>query len=787
MIPSSIRKAIDRLARDRDLPLAERVRRVARFAGARLAARGNLRGCDRVGAGARTIGRPRIDNRGTIEIGAGVILNSEFSAVELIAMPGAVIRLGRNVRVNYGTTIAAASAITIGDDVGIGPYCIINDADAPEREAGSGASAPVEIGEGAWLAGRVTLLPGTRIGAGAVITAGSIVSGTIPPRVVAGGIPARVLRSLDAVDALEPLDAPDAAGKPAPGAPVSAASARSGPALTGIVLADFTTGDLAVRLRDPAEEPVMIVADAPFCQTAQWLLAPPPAGASDFLLAWTRPEITSPSFQRLLDGERAADAELIADVDAFVQLVEQGATRYRQLFVVTWTMAAHRRGLGMIDARPGGVTWALALMNQRLMERLGNAANVYVLDAQRWLAASAGRNRTAAKGWYLGKVPFHADVFAEAAADLKAAMRGLAGQARKLVVLDLDDTLWGGIVGDVGWENLQLGGHDAAGEAFVDFQRALKALTKRGILLAVVSKNTESIALEAMRAHPEMVLRPDDLAGWRINWSDKARNVADLAAELNLGLQSVVFIDDNPIERARVREALPEVLVPEWPEDKLLYPAELLKLRCFDAPRVSAEDLARNEMYAAERRRDSLRQEVGSLDDWLATLGIRLQVEPLGSSTLARATQLLNKTNQMNLSTRRLSERELAEWAGEPAHALLTITVSDRFGSAGLTGLLGLAIEGDECRIVDFVLSCRVMGRRIEESMAHIAVQWARARGAASVRASYLATKKNAPCREFWLRSGFAQDDEREFTWDSAQDYALPDFIQLEVAEGAGV
>ena len=149
-------------------------------------------------------------------------------------------------------------------------------------------------------------------------------------------------------------------------------------------------------------------------------------------------------------------------------------------------------------------------------------------------------------------------------------------------MLDLDDTLWGGIVGDAGWENLLLGGHSHIGEAFADFQRALKVLTRKGVLLGIVSKNDETTALDAIRLHPEMVLKMEDFCGWRINWLDKAHNVIELASELNLGLQSIVFIDDNPAERARVAEALPEVLVLEWPRDKMLYTRALFELRCFD-------------------------------------------------------------------------------------------------------------------------------------------------------------------------------------------------------------
>ena len=193
-------------------------------------------------------------------------------------------------------------------------------------------------------------------------------------------------------------------------------------------------------------------------------------------------------------------------------------------------------------------------------------SNAYPLDTGRWLAAT-GAGAFNPQLWYMGKVPFANAVFQEAAADIRAGLEALSGRSRKLIVLDLDDTMWGGIVGDVGVEQIKLGEHDPIGEAFVDFQNTLRTRRNRGILLAIVSKNEHDIAMQAIAEHLEMVLRPHDFVGWRINWRDKAQNILELVEELNLGLQSVVFIDDNPAERARVAEALPEALVPDWPRD----------------------------------------------------------------------------------------------------------------------------------------------------------------------------------------------------------------------------
>jgi FkbH-like protein len=495
---------------------------------------------------------------------------------------------------------------------------------------------------------------------------------------------------------------------------------------------------------------------------------------------WTRPQSLD-AFSRLLQGEPVSEPELLADVVTFAEHVKQGAGAYRFTFVPTWTLPHFERGLGLLDGRAGGWARAVTAMNLRLMDALAGTPNVFVLNAERWVAG-AGRGASPARGWYLGKIAFHADVLEQAAADVHAALTGLTGGARKLVVLDLDDTLWGGVVGDVGWQALRLGGHDGVGEALVDFQRALKRLSKRGVVLAVVSKNEESVALEAIRSHPEMVLREKDFVGWRINWNDKAQNIADLAAELNLGLQSVVFIDDNPVERARVREALPELLVPEWPDDKLLYPSAFAALRCFDTGAISREDAERTGLYASERQREALKKTVGNIDEWLATLETKVRAEPLGPANLARTAQLLNKTNQLNLSTRRCSEAELSEWVKVPGRWLWALTVSDRFGDAGLTGILSVEAGDGIVHVVDFVLSCRVMGRRVEETMVHLAVEMARDAGAARVEARHLPTAKNKPCLDFWKRSGFEVLPEGVFGWDASKPYALPKSVTLEWA-----
>jgi FkbH-like protein len=780
-----------RLERQRDQAPLTRLREDAAYIAEAASGRLQFRNCDSVGAWVRVIGRVHVDNRGRIDIGSRTRVVCDFAPVDLLTGPHGAIRIGGQGSINFGTVISATRRVTIGDRVAIGPYCIISDTELGDPQGPDVIGAePVEIGDGAWLASRVTVLPGARIGPGAVITAGSVVTGEVPPRVVAGGNPARVLRYLDR-DVTGGVHSPGSGGANGAsvrrsvddaglqnGAAKTSGAARLEPAHRGLLVSDFTVDELARFLEAGVAGAPVAATIAPYGQVVPTLMSPRNP-EHDYAVVWTRPEAVLPSFARVLEFEQVEEDVLLAEVDAFVQLLRKGLQSYRFAFVPTWTVAPWRRGLGLADARAYGVTRALYAINHRLVSRLDEAPNVFVLNAQRWFE-QVGRSAHSAKLWYMGKVPFHAAVFEQAAGDIKAAIASLTGLARKLVVVDLDDTLWGGIVGDVGWEQLRLGGHDSVGEAFVDFQRALKSLKRRGILLAVVSKNDEAVALEAMRNHAAMVLKEEDFVAWRINWQDKAKNLAELVSSLNLGLQSTVFIDDNPFERARVREALPEVFVPDWPDDKLSYASTLLSLRCFDTPTRSAEDAVRTEMYASDRKREELRAQVGSLDEWLKGLGIRVRAESLTAANLARTTQLLNKTNQMNLTTRRLTEGELLAWATQKDRWLWALSVSDRLGDAGLTGILSVQAEGTVARVVDFVLSCRVMGRRVEETMVYIAVETARKQSLNSVVADFVTTSKNKPCLEFLERSTFQRESATRFTWDTGREYPMPDAISLE-------
>ncbi len=550
-----------------------------------------------------------------------------------------------------------------------------------------------------------------------------------------------------------------------------------------LLISDFTIENFSRLLTNDQEFPHVDVTTAPFGQVYPVLLDNKHDCWNweyDFAVVWSQPQGVIESFLHVLNYQSMESKLILEQVDEYLSALSHITNKVRFVFVPTWVVPLYNRGLGMLDLKfSTGISSLLIQINMRLSEYFRNVPNVFVLDTQRWIAL-VGSKAFNPKLWYMGKIPFANEVFLEAIKDVKAAINGALGLAKKLIVVDLDDTLWGGIVGDDGWENLNLGGHNAIGESYVDFQRTLRALTNRGILLGIVSKNEESVALEAIEKHPEMVLRTDDFAGWRINWNDKAKNIVELVEELNLGFQSVVFLDDNPVERARVRESLPEVFVPEMPEDKMLYTSTLMSLRCFDAPSLSQEDIKRTEMYISERKRKTLQQNVGSIEEWLKSLQTEIQIEKLKKSNIERTTQLLNKTNQMNLSTRRLAENELMEWVKRDDHWLRVFRVSDKMGDSGLTGIISIEVSGNKARIIDFILSCRVMGRKVEEVMVHYAYEYAKALGLDILEAEYIPTKKNMPCLDFWKQSGFEYNvEENVFTWCVAHQYPLHDYAKI--------
>jgi len=323
-------------------------------------------------------------------------------------------------------------------------------------------------------------------------------------------------------------------------------------------------------------------------------------------------------------------------------------------------------------------------------------------------------------------------------------------------VLDLDNTLWGGVIGDDGVAGIHLGQGDPLGEAYVSFQRYAKALSERGVILAVCSKNEELLAREPFEKHPEMVLRWDDFSCFVANWEDKVTNLKRIAQQLNIGLQSMVFVDDNPAERDLVRQFLPEVAVPELPEDPAEYAAALERYRYFEVAALSAEDFQRREFYRANLERQQALGSHASLDEFLRSLDMRARVGPIREADLERSVQLIGKSNQFNLTTRRHTSAEVLHMMASPDWVTFTVTLSDRFGDNGLISVL-LACQRDEALYVDtWLMSCRVLQRGVERLLLNHLVAAARQRGLQRIRGEFIPTAKNKLVQNHYQELGFS-------------------------------
>ncbi len=440
--------------------------------------------------------------------------------------------------------------------------------------------------------------------------------------------------------------------------------------------------------------------------------------------------------------------------------------------------------LGVVDNKQDvGLREFFRLANRRLEERFHEDSRVFVVDLDE-VASSFGKDKVV--NWntfYRGSVPF-SEAFTPILADeYLRYVRALKGLTKKCIVLDMDNTLWGGIIGEDGMEGIKLG-NTSPGVEYVDFQRALLALYNRGVILAINSKNNPDDALQVLREHPYQVLREEHFAALRINWQSKVQNLIELAKEINIGLDSMVFIDDNPVEREQVRQALPEVMVVDLPKNPRLYRATLERLQVFDVLSLTPEDMRRGEMYVGKRKRAELERSTASLEDFLRTLDLKVRVKLVDDFDAPRVVQLIGKTNQFNLTTRRYTDAEVREFRDSPDARVYSMAVRDRFGDEGVVGVAIVRIDGDAWIIDSFLMSCRVIGRNVETAFLARIVADARSSGAKRIIGEYIPTKKNAPAKDVYERHGFTnigtEDDVTRWVLDLAsQDIKVPEYIEL--------
>jgi FkbH-like protein len=394
-----------------------------------------------------------------------------------------------------------------------------------------------------------------------------------------------------------------------------------------------------------------------------------------------------------------------------------------------------------------------------LVAEAGKQDGVLLLD----IAAQADRDGMEAwfdvRRWLQAKQeikPEAAGLYGELLARVIAAQRG---SSHKCLVLDLDNTLWGGVIGDDGLEGIVLGEGSVRGEAHLALQRYALHLKQRGVILAVCSKNDLATAEAPFRDHSEMLLKRSDITAFVANWDDKATNLKAIAAQLNLGIDSLVFVDDNPVERDFVRQALPMVAVPDMPEDPAEYASTLAQAGYFEAVSFTQEDVARADLYAKDAERSALLSESKSIEEFLAELEMSVVHGPFARNDLVRVTQLINKTNQFNTTTRRYSAEEIATRASAPEYITLQFRLCDRYGDNGLVSTMILGPnDGEEStyRLESWVMSCRVFGRELEFEAMNIAVEVAQKRNARVLLADYMPTPKNGMIKDLYAKLGFS-------------------------------
>lgn len=341
-------------------------------------------------------------------------------------------------------------------------------------------------------------------------------------------------------------------------------------------------------------------------------------------------------------------------------------------------------------------------------------------------------------------------------------LRGINLQRKKCLILDLDNTLWGGVLGEDGINGIQIGG-DYPGKAFLYFQEGLLELAKRGVILTVCSKNNEQDVLDVWNKNPFILLRQKHFSAWRINWQNKADNIREVAEELNIGLDSCVFVDDNPTERELVRQMLPMVEVPDFPKQPYLLPDFLISLsnRYFQIYSITEEDRLKTEQYKANTSRMQERKRFVDLEQYLRNLEIEMRIELMGPFNLSRISQMTQKTNQFNLTTRRYSESDLTRFASE-GWSIYCLSVKDRFGDNGITGAILLRPIKGGYEIDSFLLSCRILGKKIEEAFLFAVLNRLKGKGNRVVKASYVPTTKNIQVSGFYDQAHFVLDSQDE-------------------------
>jgi FkbH-like protein len=467
---------------------------------------------------------------------------------------------------------------------------------------------------------------------------------------------------------------------------------------------------------------------------------------------------------KLSFGDAEASSATVQGVIGYLQALRDGIKTNSNAVCIFQSFASPTETLfGSLDSTlPGTRRSLIAAINRELAELVAGSGDV-LLDVA-GLAETVGlADWHNPQLWNMAKFSFSDELiplYADHVGRVIAAIRGKSG---KVLILDLDNTTWGGVIGDDGLEGIQIAQGDARGEAHLAVQRLALELRERGIVLAVSSKNTDQVAREPFEKHPEMLLKLEHFAVFQANWNDKATNIQAIAEELSLGLDSMVFLDDNPVERGLVRKLLPQVAVPELPEDPAYYARTLAAGGYFEAVTFAAEDLRRAGFYQDNAKRASLQKQVGGVDAYLASLDMTITFQPFDATGRARIVQLINKSNQYNLTTRRYNDPETVDAENDPDVFTLQVRLADIFGDNGMISVVICRPGGTGIWEVDtWLMSCRVLGRKVEHMVLREILDHARAVGIHTLYGTYRPSDRNKLVLDHYEKLGFKKVEEDE-------------------------
>jgi len=485
-------------------------------------------------------------------------------------------------------------------------------------------------------------------------------------------------------------------------------------------------------------------------------------------------------------GDIEAASATVQGVLGYLQTLREGIKKHVNAVCIFQSFAPPAEPqFGSLDrALPGTLRWLLDEINRELAAYVLASGDV-LLDVA-GLAETVGlANWHDPQLWNLAKLPFSDRLIPLYADHVARTVSALRGKSRKALILDLDNTVWGGVIGDDGLEGIQVAQGDARGEAHLAVQRYALELRQRGIILAVSSKNTDEVARTPFEKHPEMLLRLEHIAVFQANWNDKATNIQAIADELSLGLDAMVFLDDNPAERGLVRKLLPQVAVPELPEDPAYYARTLAAGGYFEAVSFAQEDLKRAGFYQDNACRASLQKQAGGVDAYLASLEMTITFQPFDSTGRARIVQLINKSNQYNLTTRRYTDPEVEEAECDPSVFTLQVRLSDIFGDNGMISVvICRPCEAGVWEIDTWLMSCRVLGRKVEHEILREILKHARAAGIRKLAGTYRPTERNGLVADHYLKLGFTKMSEEEgglTRWDLPVAEAEPENAPMKV------